>query len=220
MIVLLALLLSIAVQAPMTQSRPGMWASAAAYLWPGPTAIADYPAAGLAIDVISPDSSMVLSLRDAALRVRRTGEGRTAIGAPITVDGPAEVMWAPDSRAFTLTWTDGGWVGSWQVSVYRVSDDSIERVDVAREAFRAFRSRSVKHKGKCAVEEPNMAAAAWVGGSNHLLLLAEAPPHSSACDMGTIHGYTVDVATGKIIAQYNQADVRRLFRERLGTRFR
>jgi hypothetical protein len=93
---ILWMLLAVAVQKPMTEPQPGMWAAGAAYLWPGPTAIADYPAGGVAIDVPSPDGSMVLSLRDTALRVDRTGGTRTPIEVPLPVDAPAEVLWAPD----------------------------------------------------------------------------------------------------------------------------
>jgi hypothetical protein len=216
----LVLLALVGPQTMLTTPLPGMWGAGAAYLWPGPTAIADYPAGGSAIDVVSPDKAIVLSLRDSTLRIQLTREPRRFVGGPIAIDGPAEVMWAPDSRAFALTWTDGGWVGTWHVVVYRLSGDTVEEVDTAKQAFRDFSGRKVVRDRQCDVEAPNMGAVAWLKGSSRLLVLAEAPPHSSCCDMGKLQGYAINIVTGGIVSRYDETDLKRVYGTQLGTRFR
>ncbi len=215
----LGLLLAMVTLLPMQRPQPGVWGAGAAYLWPGPTAIADYPQGGRSIDVLSPDGTLLLQVRESMLTVALAKHSSEQIGADIPLYSLAEVLWAPDSKAFALTSSDGGWVGSWSVVVYRVRGRDLEKVNIAEQAFAEFGKRTVARTRDCEVEEPNIGAVAWLDGSSRLLVLAEAPPHSSCCDMGHLQGYALEVPTGKILARYSQAELAREFRGRLGARF-
>ena len=206
---------------PMTRPQPGVWSARAAYAWPGLTAIADFPTGGRAIDVPSPDGSRVISIGDSYLIVRVASHPRRTIGSRIKIEDLLEVLWAPDSRAFAVTQSDGGWVGTWHVAVFQISSEALNRVSVSEQVFLDFSRRRVRRLGNgCTSEEPNIGAVTWLNGSSRLILLAEAPPHSSDCDMGRVHGYMVDVPTGAVLAQYSVEDVRRLFGSSLGGRLR
>jgi hypothetical protein len=223
-LVFAALLATLAQQVsptPFAQAQDGMWASAAKYLWPGPTALAGSPAGGRSIDVVSPDGRRVITVRDSELAVKRTQGARDQIGASVPIEGLAEVLWAPDSRAFAITQSDGGWVGSWSTVIYEVADTALHRVDIAQQALADFNHRSVRRDAfGCSGEEGNVGVAAWRNDSRRVLLVAEAPSHSSDCDPGRLHGYLVDAHSGAVHARYSERDVRTLFRAALGARFR
>ncbi len=205
----------------MTRPQPGVWSAHAAYAWPGPIVIGDAPKAGRRIDVPSPDRSKVISIGDSSLTVRLAGHPGRTIGSPINIADLVEVLWAPDSLAFALTESDGGWVGTWHVAVFQVSAEALKQVNVSEQVFLDFSRRKVTSRGNgCSSEGPNIGGITWLNGSSRIVLLAEAPPHSSDCDMGRIHGYLVAVPSGAVLAQYREADVHRVFGSKLGGRFR
>lgn len=203
--------------APMKTPQPGMWSSGAAYLWPGPTALRDYPPGGRAIKLVSPDRSTALLISDEEMTLQ-SAAGRT-IGKAKILD-LAEVLWSPDSQAFTLTQSDGGWVGDWSFSVYRATRSGLQRYQVEKEALRDFAARPVKRTESCAIEAPNVAAIAWTNASKELLLVVETPPHSSACDPGAIRGYVVSATTGAIQKTYSAQGLADGFPKAFGSRFR
>lgn len=203
--------------APMKTPQPGMWSSGAAYLWPGPTALRDYPPGGRAIRLGAPDRSTALLIGDEEMTLQ-AADGRT-IGKAKILD-LAEILWSPDSQAFTLTQSDGGWVGDWSLSVYRPTRSGLQRYQVEKEALRDFAARPVKRTASCAIESPNVAAIAWTNGSKELLLVVERHPHSSACDPGAIRGYVVNAATGAIQKSYSAQGLSDAFPKALGSRFR
>jgi hypothetical protein len=218
---LLAISASLAGAQPATFERPnaGVWSARAGYLWPGSTVIANAPNGGRIIRLSAPDSRFVLVVGDSDLTVLSLESGRT-VGMPIAVESLAEVLWATDSQAFAVTQSDGGWVGSWSVAVYRVTPTQLQRVDVTMQAAIDFNRRTAsKRSAGCSIEEGNFGALAWRDGSRSLALIAEAPPHSSDCDLGRLHGYLVDAHTGALRARYSAPDVSRLFQKELGTRF-
>jgi hypothetical protein len=207
--------------ATLALPQAGEWASRGAYLWPGPTAIADSPEGGRLIQVMSPDSSMVLIVSEYEMLLKRSQAESKVIGDTIPVGSLAEVLWAPDSRAFAVTQSDGGSVGSWSVKVYHVTDAGLRSVKVAEAALVDFNRRKVSQRAPgCEVEGGNVGAVAWRDGSKSLMILAEAPNHSSCCDMGRIQGYLVEAQSGVIRARYSRADVQKLFQGDLGARFR
>ena len=203
---------------PMTKPLPGMWSASGAYLWPGATVFDNFPEHGRAITLRSPDSSVTLAVDDTGITVRiahHSGYVTRRLG----IQSLSEVLWAPDSRAFAVTQSDGGWVGTWYVEVYLISDTSLQRAKVTDRAFEDFSRRKVTRKRPCEVEAPNLGALTWSQSSKRLLIIAEAPPHSSCCDMGRIHGYMVDVPTGTIIARYSLTDLVKLYQAKFGWRF-
>jgi hypothetical protein len=217
---LLGLLLTMVAPQIMNRPQPGIWSADAAYLWPGSTVIADYPKGGRSIEIASPDKTLVLLIRESTLSVAPAEHPGEHIGRDIPIENLAEVLWAPNSKAFALTQSTGGWVGSWNVSVFLVSRNEIKKVSIADRAFSEFKERKVVRKKNCDIEEPNIGAVAWIEGSSRLVVLAEAPPHSSCCDMGYIRGYTLEVQSGNILARYGRAELDRTFNNRLGARFK
>ena len=111
-------------------------------------------------------------------------------GAPIEVQDVAEVLWAPDSRAFAITESDGGWIAQWSATIYVVDSTTVRPVASASQAFADFSRRKVLRRGYgCTVEPPNMAIVDWNRGPERLLLVAEAPPHGTCFDLGRLAGY-------------------------------
>jgi len=118
----------------------------------------------------------------------------------------SELLWSEDSSAFTVTSSDGGWVGGWSVEVFLIKYSQIERVDVSSQA-----KKDVMRRYQCDEpqnEEPNLVAVAWREGSSQLLLVAQVPPHSSCREMGKLFGYIVSVPSGKIVERFSEARLR------------
>jgi hypothetical protein len=194
--------------------QPGQWAARGAYLWPGPTAIADLPQDGRHLRVLAPDGQVEFRIHDTEGYVIRGSDRRSE---PIGVQSLAEVLWAADSTAFALTESDGGLIGTWSVTVYNVAKPGITRLTAADAAVRAdYRQRVMKHA--CPDEVPNVAAVSWVHGSKQLALVAEVPPHSSCRQMGRIYGYVVRLPSGYIVRRLSTAEVRSAWRKDLGSR--
>ncbi len=197
---------------PARVEEPGQWSSTAVYLWPGPTAIADAPPDGRIASVWSPDHLRVLMINDSQLVVKSFTEMVSA--DPVEIESLAEVEWAPSSQAFVVSQSDGGWVGSWSVTAYMITSTGIQARDLTKRVSAEFQSRP----GGCS-EIPNVAAAGWLR-PGVLLVVAEAPPHSSCQDMGAIRGYEVSVTDGKILKRYNEAELRTKYGHHLGLRLR
>lgn len=171
------------------------------------------------IRIPSPDRRSLLAVRNWNLTIVRRDQ-HSANSPAIYFDGIAEVAWASDSSAFFVTRSDGGWVGSWYVRVVRMNDPELRELDVTTQALSEFRQKI----SRCLDETSNVVAVGWVEGGHKLLLVVESPNHSSCPDMGNIHGYTVEVPSGKIVARYSKELLRskygRLFGSRLVDKYR
>ncbi len=163
----------------------------------------------------SPDGSKTIVVDGVRLRVVENGHllpglENTAIGTL------AEISWAPDSKAFFVTESDGGTVGSWSVDVFTISDGGVVRTRPTEEVVRRF-SRTYR----CHDEElPNVGAVSWGKNSEAILVVAEVPPHSSCPEMGKVRGYIVSVADGKVIEEVSPASLRGHWRRHLGDRLK
>jgi len=112
-----------------------------------------------------------------------------------------EIGWSATSTLFFVTYSDGGAVGTYHVSVYRISAGRMEKIDLTRAVRRDFQ----RHYPKCdSPEEPNIAAVAWSADSTKLLVAAQVLPHSNCDNMGTFSLYTVTVSNGRIIDRIPQ----------------
>ncbi|WP_130620894.1 hypothetical protein [Dyella amyloliquefaciens] len=190
--------------------KPGQWDASAVYLWPGPTDIADAPQGPRIATVRSPDGKFALRVNENELAI--DGPKGATVARKLDIDDLAEVSWGPDSREFAVTASDGGWVGTWAVTVYAVESTGVRKYDVSQPIAARFQAR----KGGCD-EIPNVAAAGWLA-PDVLLIVAEAPPHSSCKDMGAIRGYELSVRDGKIRREYNSSQLAANFGNRLGER--
>lgn len=215
--VLLALIVLPAVaQLRLTRALPGQWSSGAHYLWPGPTAIADAPAGGRDIDLISPDRSHGVRVGDANLRPYRTDAPADMMGIPFATQSLAELLWSPTSDAFAVTESDGGWVGTWGFTVYRIQGRSVVATRPTQTVMADFRRR-YPH---CPDEQPNLAAVGWDRGSAQLSVIAEMPCHGGCADMCAVRGYVIETGSGRILETLDAASIRRDWAQRIGPRLR
>jgi hypothetical protein len=171
------------------------------------------------IVVTSPDGRKRLVVKDDEIRVEGT-DVRPASGISVEVYPLAEAQWAPDSRAFFITQSDGGEVGGWDTVVYRVTPSGIKKILITSRVRVDFMKRyncdvRGEHDGN---EIPNIAAISWLRGSNDVLLIAEVPPHSSCPEMGKFMGYRVLIGSGKILGRYSAEEVKTRWGGFLGPR--
>lgn len=197
---------------PQNISAPGQWSSQAVYLWPGPTALADAPDGPRLATIPAPDGKRVLHVDEYRLSIDYP-RGKGTMGA-IDIDALTEVAWSPDSRRFEITSSDGGWVGSWTAVVYTLDQRGITPFEVSPLVTARFQAR----RGACD-EQPNVAAVGWIN-ADVLLVVAEAPPHSSCKDMGVIRGYEVSLRDGTIRSEYSSSELSRRFGGMFGARFK
>ena len=192
--------------------KPGQWDVNAVYLWPGPTAIADAPDRPRIATVKSPSEKLALLINENDLIV--SGRDGARVAGPIKIDDLVEVSWSPGSLHFAVTASDGGWVGSWTATVYTLAQTGMNRFDASPLIAARFQSR----KGGCD-EVPNVAAAGWLG-PDVLLVVAQAPPHSSCNDMGTFRGYELSIRDRRIQREYDASELLSKFSNRLGPRLK
>ncbi len=140
--------------------------------------------------------------------------------------GPdAELLWAPDSRAFFVNYSDGGSVGTFHALVYFVGPSGVRRTEPTqgvREAYYSqpvacFAPGSTNQQARIGPpEKPNVGAVTWLGDSSKLIIAAEVPPHSSCDDMGTFRLYEVSVPSGRVLRSYGQIEAKKLFLRDVG----
>lgn len=128
-----------------------------------------------------------------------------------------EVGWSPASDLIFATYSDGGNVGTYHVSTYRLSAGKLTKLDLTTAVRRDF----TRGYPRCfSPEEPNIAAIAWSADSTRLLVAAEVLPHSNCEDMGTFKLYVVSIATGAIINRISQLVAKQSFYHLLGPELR
>jgi len=127
---------------------------------------------------------------------------------------PAEIAWAPDSKAFVLTANEGGQDGTWYVTAYVLEFDRVNYYDVTAEAADRFKERYACLAG----HEPNMGAVKWLKESKNLLVVAEAPDRSLCSDKGARRGFIVEVPTGNVITELEPKKLQDAWGEYLGSR--
>ncbi|HJW06874.1 MAG TPA: hypothetical protein VJ527_10335 [Rhodanobacter sp.] len=197
---------------PSRVEAPGQWSSTAVDLGRGLTASTDAPANSRIANVWSADHLRVLVIDGSRLTVKNSNG--TVLAEPVQIGSLSEIEWSPDSRGFVVTESDGGLVGSWSATAYRLTSTGL----AARNLGQLVSSEFQKREGACS-EIPNVGASGWLE-SGILLVVAEAPPHSSCRDMGAIRGYEVSAIDGKILKRYDEAELRARYGHRLGLRFR
>ncbi|HZD30526.1 MAG TPA: hypothetical protein VE779_02595 [Candidatus Angelobacter sp.] len=134
-------------------------------------------------------------------------EYRTEIGAWVN----AEAAWSPDSKAFFVTYSDGGNIGTYHVKVVYVELTGLRIVEPVPNGRRLFVPICFDP------ERPNVAAVKWMGpDSSSLLVAVQVPPHSSCASMGTFKAFEVAVPDGTSLAKYGQIQAKKLFRDALG----
>ena len=128
-----------------------------------------------------------------------------------------EFLWAPDSSALAVTYSEGGNPGDFRLALYRFGAGQEGPLDIAATARADF----MNHYPRCSgPRSPDLAAIAWLDGASRLLVAAQVQPHSDCDDRGTFALYEVSVPDGKILAKYGQLEAKRRFGDKLGPALR
>lgn len=141
---------------------------------------------------------------------------RTLLPDVLALPPLAEVLWRNDSRAFVITGSDGGIVGTWKINYYQVAPNGMPKeINVERIVMPALKSFA-----HCDDEEAvNIGAAGWINGGKDLLVIAQVPPHSTCRNMGAITGVTISLAHWRIKARVTEATLLSKWKRLLGSRF-
>jgi len=136
---------------------------------------------------------------------------RTKIGALVN----AEAAWSPDSKAFFLTYSDGGNVGTYHVKVVYITESGIHVIEPVPNGSTLFRPRCFDP------EIPNVGAIGWVGqGSDRLAIAVEVPGHTSCASMGTFKAFVIQLPGGTVISRYGQIEAKKAFAREIGSELR
>src|SRR5262249_36283958 len=147
--------------------------------------------------VSSPNGSAIVLVHGHQLRVEDRKAPSRFAGWVLPVETLAEVLWAPDSSAFALTESDGGSVGTWSTTVYRLDEALIRPARIDHDVLQDFR----RHFPQCPDESPNVVAVGWSDGSASIRIVVQMPCHSSCSAMCAFRGYVINSESGKIEEQ-------------------
>jgi hypothetical protein len=136
----------------------------------------------------------------------RGKEYRTEIGGWVN----SELGWAPDSKAFFVTYSDGGNVGTYHVRVFSLDESGPHENEPIADGRKLMIPKCFDP------EYPNVGAIKWVGDSSHLLIAVEVPPHSSCASMGTFRAFEIRLPEGTVLRSYNQLEAKKVFARELG----
>jgi hypothetical protein len=168
-----------------------------------------------AFKVPSPDRKKAVMIADRSLVVIDGGEALPGIeGYALLL--PAEISWAPDSKAFVITSNEGGSGDeAWFVTVYVLEHDRVNYYDVTADSADRF-----KEQMKCPdAGEPHFGAIKWLKESKNLLVVAEAPERSACAEKGAFRGYIIEVPSGKVVSELAPKKLSNDWGEYLGPRF-
>jgi len=126
--------------------------------------------------------------------------------------GLTEVSWAPDSYYLAISASDGGSVGNWSITVFSVREGQAQRLPPYRE-LHAAANRLLQCEGP---ESANLGLAGWLKGGTEMLVVAQVPPHSVCRNMGSLRGFRVATASGRILESMSYAALRRRWPDWLG----
>ena len=131
---------------------------------------------------------------------------KTAIGAWVN----AEAAWAPDSKAFFVTYSDGGNVGTYHMKVFYVEAPGLRVIEPVPNGRRLFVPTCFDP------EVPNIAAITWGRDSSRIVIAVEVPPHSSCASMGTFRAFEISLPEGKVLKRYGQLQAKTVFSGSIG----
>lgn len=174
---------------------------------------------GLEFKVVSPDGSKTILISyapESAVMDLTLTNGSAKHVWHLGVSVGAEILWAPDSRAFFVTRSPAGGSGIYFCVVYLLVGEEVKVLDATPIIYEVF-----GHPVKCAVPEPpNVAGVAWDGDSRQLLIAAEIVGHANCDSNGTFQLYEITLPELKVVKNYGQIEAKKLFWESLGRELR
>lgn len=124
----------------------------------------------------------------------------------------AELLWSPDSKAFSITGSIVGANGEYQTDVFLIQPGKLVQIRLTNFIERAF-----GHPVRCGwPEPPNVAAVKWLVPSSQILVAAEIIHHSNCDSFGTFKAYAVDLTGPRVTKVYDQLKAKRMFGADLG----
>jgi len=209
MVARVSLLAFLAFAVCMSGARPdkdSIFSCAASSIWSGANTVVPSPDGKKKIIIGPPNPANSEETHRVAVRIgSRTFP--TTIGALVN----AEAAWSPHSKAFFVTYSDGGDVGTYRVRVYYATDAGIRWVEPITNGRRLLTPNCFDP------EVPNVGAIEWFGaGSDELAVAIQVPPHSSCAAMGTFRAFIIRVPSGAIVAAYSQVQAKKLFSNAIG----
>jgi len=150
--------------------------------------------------ILSPDrKSQVLLTKSFSYEVFHEGRGIGTVPPFADVYSNVQVMWAPDSAKFSITYSDSSEIGAFYVHLYEVHAKGLtEFTKPPHIAFDDF-----KKKYYCAERGDNIVTLGWTPDSRLVFLVGEVFPTSDCGDIsGREGGYLVDL-DGRIIYRYD-----------------
>lgn len=195
----------------------GIWSGEAVSLFNTAGAFDQNP--GRKLRLFSPDRTVRVDIKEEEVALWVEGKRiKTNIGRRTN----PELGWSPDSKYFFLTWTEGGLVGDWHVSIFLISHNGItEFKKLEQPATTDFRKR-IRGRGTdkrlspemwAMTEEcyPNAVGSQWLNGSNELLISVLVPSTSACRRMSEFNVYRIAVPSGKILQRYTAEEAHRVF---------
>jgi len=186
--------------------KGGLWSHSAVSIWGGAASIIPSPDGKKAIIVRPPQRPD--SDETHTVMVKANGrEYRTSIGAWVN----AEAVWSPDSKAFFITYSDGGNIGTYHLKVVYVNETGLHVIEPIPNGRKLFAPTCFDP------ERPNVAGIRWLGNdASRLLIAVQVPPHSSCASMGTFRGFEIALPGGAVLSRYGQIETKRSFGGDLG----
>src|SRR5207247_9795972 len=89
------------------RAQPGVWSSAGKYLWPGPTAVADFPLGRRNIVVASPDDAIPTRVTNIDVSLVDCNNPNRYAQTSIHIANLVEILRALTHSAFSLTQLHG-----------------------------------------------------------------------------------------------------------------
>jgi hypothetical protein len=135
-----------------------------------------------------------------------------------TVLYPAEMTWAPDSRAFFITHSIGYSTG-YHTEIYRLTDNSLLPISLNAIIQKDFDRHHRCFDGQVG-NDPNVAGLKWLDGSDRVLVIAEVPPIGICKKEEYFGGYEISVGSGQIIKRFSPQQLADRWDEVLGERLK
>jgi hypothetical protein len=143
-------------------------------------------------------SDRILLAKDYSFRVMR---GQTEIGSVQIKDlsSNIEILWAPDSKKFAITYSDGGAEGAFHAHIYELSHDGVKEFPKpVRVAFDDFKTHDY-----CKKRGNNVFVEGWTSDSRSVFVVTEVfPTGDCGRKFGKLGGYFMDLQ-GQILSRYN-----------------
>jgi hypothetical protein len=112
-----------------------------------------------------------------------------------------EVVWSPDSRQFSYSYSDGGAYGRYTVHLYTIKGSQVLENKLVHAVYEKF-----KRKHYCVPRGNNIFFLGWTRDSKRVFLVTEAFPTSDCGkDLSKFAGYLVDSGPGTIVETFNES---------------